>query len=404
MIFQIAWRNVWRNRARSLTVICAIALGLWAGLSLISYSFGISEQRAQHMIDTQLSHIQIHHPQFPEDQKVKDTIPQSYPVLQVLQQMPNIQSISTRIKANGMCTSARAGVGVVIMGVDKEMEQSISSLDEQIVEGKFLAGIRANPIVIGKKLADKLGLSLKKKTVLTFQNASGNLAAGAFRVSGIYKSINSKYDESHVFVHIDDLQRLLQLEGQIHEIAIKVDEKAQIPEVKQQLQETYGSLLVEDYFDLAPDLRLMEESFNATLRIFMFIIMLGLAFGIINTMLMAVLERTRELGMLMAIGMNKAKLFIMILLETIFLCLIGAPVGIVLGFLTIQYFGYAGIDLRNFAEGLESLGLDPIVYLNLPSNYYLEVTVMVILTAILASIYPAIKALSLKPVEAIRHI
>ena len=132
--------------------------------------------------------------------------------------------------------------------------------------------------------------------------------------------------------------------------------------------------------------------------------MSALAFGIVNTMLMAVLERVRELGMLMALGMRRTKVFTMIMVETIYLSTVGGPVGLLVGYLTITYLGQAGIDLTDYSEGLEAIGYESILYPILQPGDYIQIVVGVILTAFLASLYPAWKAIKLKPIDALHTI
>jgi ABC-type lipoprotein release transport system permease subunit len=163
-------------------------------------------------------------------------------------------------------------------------------------------------------------------------------------------------------------------------------------------------LQTETWQEIAPELGYADEMMKQILYIIIGIILLALSFGIINTMLMAVLERKRELGMLMSVGMNKTKVFTMIVVETLFISLVGGPLGVLLGFVTITYFGSAGIDLSVVGKGLEEFGISTMIYPKLESSFYLNVTIMVMIAALLASIYPAIKALQLKPAEAVRAI
>ncbi|MEM1124606.1 MAG: FtsX-like permease family protein, partial [Bacteroidota bacterium] len=158
------------------------------------------------------------------------------------------------------------------------------------------------------------------------------------------------------------------------------------------------------YREISPEVQLYESQIDISSAIFTTIFMLALIFGIINTMLMAVLERNRELGMLMAVGMNKRKVFGMIVLETLFLGVFAAPIGLLLGWLTITYFGNTGIDLSAFSSSMEQFGLETQVYTELPAKYYVSLALSVLVTAILAALYPAWKAISLRPVEAIRKI
>ena len=403
MLLQIAWRNIWRNRIRSLVVITAVVLGLSIGLSLLSFSWGMTEQRSRYMINHQFSHLQIHHPEFREEFQVDKWVPQHGEVEQTLSSLPEVRAMASRSMAMGMITSPKSGAGVRIIGVTPEKERILTHWEEdnKLIEGHFFEKKARNPIIIGQKLADKLKVGLRKKVVLTFQNTEREMVSGAFRVAGIYKTINSRYDEGNVFVQNTDLQQLIG-EGEIvHEIAVLTHDMEQIPKIKAALG-TYDNMQVEDWKELAPDLKLMTESMDYYLYIFMTIILLALAFGIVNTMLMAVLERKHELGMLKAIGMTRGRVFLMIMLETLFLTIIGAPIGMFLAYLSINYLNKVGIDMSAFAQGMENFGMSAMVYPNIDASYYPKVAIMVVLTAMLSAIYPAIKALRIQPAEAVR--
>lgn len=404
MLITIAWRNVWRNKTRSLVVIIAIALGLLGGVFLSSFSMGMAESRVKDMVETQLSHIQIHTPDFRDDPQVKYFIPEGVDILEKIQATPNLFAATARLKLNGMVSSSKGGLGTQINGITPEQEQMLTKLNTKVIEGEYFQEGKRNQILVGQKMAEKLKLKLRKKVVLTFQKTDGEITAGAFRIVGIYKTLNSKYDEANIFVKAKDLEQILGTKDQVHEIALLMNTQSQADSLKLSLASAYPDLKVEDWGDLSPDLRFMSESMDTYMNVFMAIFMLGMAFGIINTMLMAVLERTRELGMLMSIGMNKLRVFLMIMLETVFLTLVGGPLGLILASVLVSFFGVKGIDLSMFAEGLESMGMATTVYTYISPEFYINIVVMVVITAILSSIYPAIKALSLKPVEAVRAI
>jgi ABC-type lipoprotein release transport system permease subunit len=212
-------------------------------------------------------------------------------------------------------------------------------------------------------------------------------------------------DELYVYAQIDDLRRLtdVPLTG-AHEIAMLVHDFDQTDIVAAGLQQNLPQWKVETYKQISPDLELFNSQIRINMIIMTVIFMLALIFGIINTMLMAVLERMKELGMLMAVGMNKLKVFTMVVLETIFIALIGAPIGMLLGHFTTVYLNRVGIDLSRWSKALEEFGMSDTVRPNLNTETFLTIVVAVVITAILASIYPALKAIRLKPVEALRKI
>lgn len=406
MVPIIAWRNIWRNLGRSAVVIFAVALGIWAGLFLVSFSLGMAEGRARDMIEKELSHIQIHNPDYENDCEIEvaATLQNSNQMLKTAHALPDVRAVSGRVLCLGMCASAKGDAGVMITGIFPESEQELTQLKNKIVEGDYLDINKRNPILISRRMADKLKVKKGKKIVLTFQDVNREITAGAFRISGLYETYNNKYDDMRVFVRAEDLQKLLKIDQQIHEVAILLGGKEEVLAAKNTLSNTYPEAMTEDWLDLAPDLKMMEESFGSYMRVFLIIIMLALAFGIINTMLMAVLERTHELGMLMAVGMNKFRVFSMIMLETILLSMVGTPIGLLMAYGSIHYFGTHGIDMSAFSQGLSSIGYDSMIYTHLELSYYGEIAIMVGITALISSVYPAYKALSLKPVEAMRSM
>ena len=404
MLIKIAWRNVWRNGLRSSVVIASIAMGIWAGLFVISVSAGLNEQRTKDALNTYISHVQIHNPEFVKDNNVEYRIDDMDKVRETLSGNAAVKSFSERVVLSGMVSSSAGGFGARITGIDPEQEKSVSTMHEKLVDGAYFEGMKKNPVMIGKKLAEKLKVGLRKKVVLTFQNDNGDILTGAFRVVGIYKTSNSKADEMNVFVRSSDVNRLLEENAGYHEVAIIVNNLAEVDTVSSTISASLLNLKVQSWKEVSPDLGYADEMMMQMLYIIIGIILMALSFGIINTMLMAVLERKRELGMLMSVGMNKTKVFFMIVVETVFISMVGGPIGVVLGYLTVSHFGSAGIDLSVVGKGLEEFGISTMVYTNLEPRFYLNVTVMVIVAAILSSIYPAIKALQLKPAEAVRAL
>lgn len=404
MLVKVAWRNVWRNKVRSAVVVLAVGLGLWAGIFTASFMYGISMQRLNNIVNSQLSHIQLHHPAFAEDMDPAFQLENGIGVIKELEKNEKIKSVCGRTIASGMVASPRGNGGVVIKGVEPSEETQVTNVHEKIVEGSFFDDSKKKQIVIGEKLAEKLKVKLKRKVNLTVQSLNGDFIAESYVVVGIFKTSSSKYDEGNVFVRRDVLANMLGAEGAIHEIAFLLQDADLVDRVQTELKKKYTALAVESWKDLAPELDYINEIMDEYLRIFMVIILLAMAFGIINTMLMAVMERTREIGVLMAIGMNKARVFFMILLETVFLTLTGVPVGLLLSMATIRYFSKTGVDLSLFSKGLANFDVETIVYPSLDMSFYPTLIVMATVTALLAAIYPAYKALRLQPSSAIRAV
>ena len=244
---------------------------------------------------------------------------------------------------------------------------------------------------------------LRAKITVTTQNLKGDLVLLAFRVKGIYKTTDGMFNGTAAFVNEDVLKKELGLgKNDFHEIAILSDNEEKGVELADILKAKLPGYSVMSWKEISPELSYYSEFMNLMDYIFICIFLLALSFGIINTMLMSVLERVKELGMLMAVGMNKKRVFSMIMLESIFLTLTGAIVGMILSNIAVTSLGHTGINLSMWAEGLEAIGYASIIYPYVPFNIFIGVTLLVILTGILSSIWPARKALRLNPVEALR--
>lgn len=403
MIWSISWRNVWRSKTRSLVIITAITLGVFAGVYTIAFMFGWVNQRIDNVIKTEMSHIQLHQPNYLKTNDVQNYITDIDSIKENIENIAEVKAVSTRLIATCMISSAETGSGIQLMGIDPVNEQKVTDLYTKIIDGAYFEGVKRNPIVIGEKLAKKLKVKIRSKIVVTVTEMDGTLSGGAFRIVGIFKTSNSMYDEMRAFVRTEDLKNMIKIKNHIgHEIAVLLKENDLENTLANQLRKDYPNLQVMTWTELMPDMKMMNESMNLMMYIFVVIILLALGFGIINTMLMVILERVKELGMLMAVGMNKMRVFSMIVLETIFLSLVGGVLGIVLAVALTALTGKTGVNLSFWAKGLNSAGFNSIVYPEIGFDSIVMVTILVIITGILASIYPARKAIKLNPAEAIR--
>jgi putative ABC transport system permease protein len=402
VLTKIASRNIWRSKKRSLIIIMAVSIGLWAGIFMIAFYNGMIEQRINNAITKELSHLQLHNSMFRTEYEIKYTLPEGREILKTIGKETGIKAAAGRIIIKGMTASAAGSSGVTINGVMPKEEQLLTNLNEKIIEGRYFDSQKSNEILISKKISKKLKLKLNKKTILTFQDKEGNLASGAFRVCGIYKTINGPYDDSNVFVKINDIDSLAGIPNTLNEIAILLQSNTILDEKQQRLQHIFPKTEIKTWKEIAPELGLTVSVGNQMAYILMGIILLALAFGIINTMMMAVLERTREIGMLLALGMNKFKIFLMILLETIFLIFIGCPFGIVLAFITIAITNKNGIDLSRFIEVYSSFGYESLTYPSLTLTQFGIIMGLVMLTALFSAVFPAIRALNLNPAESLK--
>lgn len=402
MLFLLAWKNIWRNKKRSLIILTAIALGLGCGLFASGAMYGMWDSTINAAINRDLSHIQIHSKKFKKENLIENYIPQGTELKHQIEKINGVKAVAQRIIINGMAASPTSSLGVYIKGIIPDEEKQVTSVASSIKEGKYFEGVGRNPIVIGLELAKKLDLKLHSKIVLSFQGLDGNIVYAAFRVAGLFETESSLFDKSNVFIRQQDLIPLIGAEPITHEIAVRLTTVQVMDQVLSKLRTMYKNLEVETWQQLAPELSVSYETLNFELNIFLGIILFALLFGITNTMLMSVMERIREFGVLMAVGMKRTRIFMLILIETIFLSITGGIIGMVLGASSIWIIAQKGINLSLFSQGLSSYGISSHLFPVLPLEFYPILFLMIVITAMVSAFYPAVKAVRLNPASAIR--
>ncbi len=402
MLLSLAWKNIWRNKKRSLIIVVAIAFGLWGGLFSDAMMVGMSESIVETAINRDLAHIQIHQSHFTKDKDIKEFIPDGPGLVGKIRSLSGIKGVSGRTVIQGMASSPTSSFGVNIFAIQPQQERQTTRMFQKMKQGAYFGSELQNPIIIGRRLANRLNLKLHKKIVLSFEDLNGDITYMACRIVGIFQTASSNFDELTVFLRQKDLFATLDGKPFIHEIAIRLQNSSLIPAVQKQLKDRYPKLQIQNWKEIAPELSFLSETMDLYSYVFVGIILLALLFGITNTMLMSVVERTREFGILLAIGMKKVRVVSMLILETVLLSFTGGLAGILISYLTIALTGHSGIDFSFYAASLQSFGSSSILYPTLPLAMYLILTVMILIAANLAALYPAWKATHLLPAEAIR--
>ena len=410
MLFSIAWKNVWRNKLRSLIVILSIVVGLLGGLFYLAFSNGMVQDQIGSAIRTEISNIKINNPKYLVNNEVKYSISSPDEKLEKIRSLKIVKAASAKIKSMVMISSAATGTGVTLNGIKIADEKKLSDLYTKIIDGTYFQTKVRHPILIGEKLANKLKVKVKSKIVITTQDMSDNITYGSFRVVGIYKTHNTMFDLANAFVLAEDMAELIQFDTtNTSEISVLLYQNDFTKQAKEELSSIFAKVIdqekitIRSWSEINPILKMLNEMTIQFTLIFVLIILVALSFGIVNTMLMAIMERVREIGMLMAIGMSKLNVFLMIMLETVFLSMTGGFIGLTLSWIVITITNSTGIDLTSVAEGLNAIGYSSFIRPELGIFFYFLIGTMVILTAIIASILPARKALKLKPSEAIRQ-
>ena len=404
MLVKLAWRNLWRNKLRTSIVLGAMIFGLTSVSVMIGFMNGMLENMTSNAINWQTSHLQVHQQGYRADPEINNTILAEQSLAQLLNNNPHVKAWTSRHLAQGMIASARSTRAITINGVQAQQETMIRPLSESIQAGQWLDETGRHPIVISQKTAQKLKLRVGSKVVLTFSDYQGDVSGAAFRVRGIYKSVLSPFDEANVFVRSDDLKKLSGLSSD-HEIAILVKDLQQINALKTQITDSFQPSQnaineIKSWDQLQPLLATMSSTMEVSNLVMLFIFVLAMGFAIVNILLMSLFERTREFGVLMAVGMQKQKILALISFESTLLGLVGATLGLIFSLLLVSILQKTGINLEMLSDGLNSFGLDTLLFPSLTSKDYFTIFITIVLTSFLAGLYPAWQILKQKPVDA----
>lgn len=405
MILSIAWRNLWRNKVRSIIVLMAVAIGLFAGVFSTGFFKGMAEMRLKDALKTETSHIQIHQKLYKENNDAGLYISHSQELMDKVSTNPNVQGVCRRVISECMINSAHGSHSLSLVGIEPGQEQKVTDMSEKLLEGHYLEDVnkRIPRILIGKSLAKDLKLKLKSKVTVDMVDVNGHISTKLYKVCGIFETSNTGYDERTAFVNRDELVKQLSIDADgAHELAIYLKDGELLEDSKAEIAGLAPDLDTKTWKEISKELALMTDSMDQYMYIFVVIILLALCFGIINTMLMVVLERRKELGMLMAVGMNRSRIFRMIMLESVFLSLSGGILGNIIGYLVLKHFETTPIVLSMF-DGFEQYGYSNEVYTSINPEMLITTTFMVIILGIVSALYPARKATRLNPADSIRY-
>ncbi|MEK6756100.1 MAG: FtsX-like permease family protein [Bacteroidota bacterium] len=404
MLLRLAWRNIWRNKRRSLIIITSIVVGVVAMSFVEGLSRGFLKQMFENQLGAYTSHLQIHHRGFNDNKIVQNFIAGSGPVTTALEQNPNVRYLSKRVIAFGILSSASNSAGVSIVGISPTDEANITTIDESVLEGRYLSG-QKHEIVISKRLAETLGAGLGDRVVAMASTLDGKVGSEVFRIVGLYQSASSAFDRMHIYVPLQNAQEMLRVGERIAEVAVVARSIDSVGAIKADLMKRLdASYEVLSYQDLLPSLLMQMEMAGQLMWVFYLIIGLAMIFGIINTMLMSVFERIHEFGVLKAVGMKNGILVRMILLEAFLLGSVGALIGGGGGILINLQLSSSGINFAAFSEGLATYGAGAVIYPVISYPSIATGMAVILLICILAAMYPAYRAVRLEPINAIRYV
>ena len=477
-IFRLAWRNLGRNRRR--TIITGVALAVGVSLSVAGYGLteGMTAELLRALTRYDLGHVQVHHPDYPRARDLDDAVAGSEEIMVAALALDNVRGASPRVYAYALLGHANKSLGVELVGVDPRREIEVTTLHEQLVAGSYLdleptpwsrgreltaaerasdealtraaedealaeidaldggdeegeaaAGApgansdddltrtlaatispppeRAPRVFIGVTVARILGVEVGDTIHATGQTQDALTEEVFLEVAGIYRTGTAMFDRARIYFHIADLQRFIHLYDQVHEIAIVASSPALADGLAAKLRKQLDGqpVLVRSWSEIRPDIKQMITMTDMSMAVMIFIIFFVATLGVVNTMLMAVFERTRELGMLKAIGMSGRRIVSLIIVETLLMVLVASLIGTLLGFALDLYMVYNGVDLSAITGGFSvgGVGINPVFHGAITVQGLVMPTLILSTTCFIASFYPALRAARLTPAVGMRE-
>lgn len=405
----ISWRNLWRHKRRSIVVILSVAIGIFAMIFSMGFMNGMNQQMVENTINTSLGHIAIHQKGFQDSLKLQYNFNATEEIYKKIKENENIIDFAPRVKVQAMVRSSEASRGVMVVGIDPEKEKKITMLEYYTSKengSQFLDNSSETSILISKVMAEKLDLELGDKLVLMVQDNKNEIIGTGLRVKGIYQTPVDSFDKYMVFVQLNILQKITGIGNNISEITILSNDKKGVDSLKETLIKDINDNQLEilSWKDMAPSLVSAVELFDKMMYIFFMIIFVTVIFSIANTLVMAIMERFHEIGVMKSIGTRPMWIFFMILFEAINLGFVGLMVGLGAGLLLNLGLSFTGIDLSFYMESMRMWGTGSIIYpVVKPADIVVSLVIVLVVTLI-AALYPAAKAARIKPLEALNYI
>ncbi len=404
MLIAMAWRNIERNMRRSLITVFAIALGLAALLFLWGFNDGVHNNMMRNLQQVIVGSVQIHAVDFFKRPKLTRDIRNISDINTVLDDL-NVERRALRIRSFALAAGVETSRGLMMLGLNPDQEANTTRIAGKVTKGRFVQAGDANVCVLGATTAENLKVVLGDDVILLAEDRYGSLAAEKFELIGIIESGEMGIDRGLVIVPMVFMQQMLGMDGRYSEVVLQLEGSRleQVTEALRARLEPQGYEVLR-WYDMYPVMKEWVDLENGFYYIFLSIVLLIVAAGVMNTVLMSMLERVREFGVMMALGCGRMRIAFLVLLESMILGGLGVIAGTGLGMALISYYHHQGIDMSEMMDSVQRYYIDTVIYTEIDMDHLFITVLSVLVAAALASFVPAWQAARLEPVEAIQHL
>lgn len=402
-VVKIAWRNLWRNRKRTLITVSSIFFGVIFSALMGSMQEGSYQKMIENVARFYAGHAQIQHKDYPDNQSINNSFVPSDSLIEKLRQTEGIEMVVPRLESFALASSGNQTEGIMVLGVNPDQEDQMTGLSDKIVEGTYFDG--PEQLLAGKELAENLGISTGDTLVMISQGLHGVSAFGKYPVAGLFSHPNPELNRQLAYLPLNEARYFFQAFDRVTSLALvgksqKSIDKA-IPDIKNNLEQ--GQIL-RTWQEMFPAILQQIESDRATALIMKLILYLIIGFGILGTVVMLMAERQHELSVMVAVGMYRSKLALMLLLEILWMGIMGVIAGFIGSLPIIGWFANNPVPISGQAgEWMKNIGFEPYMFFAWDVGVFLEQMLVVFVLTLLISLYPFVRAFKISPIVGLRN-
>lgn len=404
MLLKLAWLNIWRNKRRTIITATSVFFAVLLAIVFRSLTDGIYDNMIHNVVSYSSGYLQIHKKGYWDEQSIDNSFEEDQNLYKLLLETPKITHILPRIQTFSLASNLDKTKGVLVLGINPVKEKEVNRLQDKIVKGDYIESVQDNGVVVGEGLASQFKLKVNDTLVLLGQGYHASSAAGKYRVKGIIKLGSIELNNNVVYMSLQQAQQLLGADKHITSISVILEKGTHLNTLKGSIQKLIGldTYEVMSWKEMMPELDQFIEADSSGHYIIIGVLYLIIAFGLFGTILMMVFERQHEFGILIAIGMKRALLALMLLLESIMISLIGCFLGIIGGIFIVKWFTIHPIQFTgDLKEVYEDYGIESIIYFSSDEKVFFTQTLIVLVLSTLLALYSGYNVMKLKPVEAI---
>jgi ABC-type lipoprotein release transport system permease subunit len=407
LLLRMAWRNLWRHARRTWLTVTAMIFSNVLLVFMIALQFGTYDMMINNTLRAFSGHLQIQAEGYQENQRIRSSIPSMADLARDTRSALPSAGVSARAAAFALASSEERSYGIQVIGVEPEYEPTVSTLPGLLAQGRFLKDEMAPEIVIGAVMARNLKVTVGDEITLLGSGRDGSFAAAVMTVVGIFDTGMADMDRSIAEVPLPFFQEVFAMQGHGHQVVMALNDLDALPAAMAAvlpLADAREGLVVLDWVALNPGLKQAIQADMSSAWFMYGVLIVLVAFSVLNTQLMSVLERTREFGVISALGVRPRRLAALVMLETTLMALLGLLIGLALGWLVTVYFHQAGFTYPGMEQAAERFNLPSRIYPSVTFSSILLGPTVVFVFCLLASIYPALRLLRLRPVDAMRTV